>query len=69
MTAERHENLITMIYFEGQEKNAEDCIFSCRPQNMARIVDGGAARLPNGKPLKALHFDIALGAGPATRAS
>jgi protocatechuate 3,4-dioxygenase beta subunit len=56
------QDLTTMIYFEGQEKNSEDCIFSCRPQNMARIEGGGDARLPNGKRLRALRFDIALGA-------
>ena len=60
VTAADHTDLITMIYFEGQEKNAEDCIFSCRPQNMARIV-GGSSRLANGAELKSLRFDIALG--------
>ena len=59
-----YQDLTTMIYFEGQEKNAEDCIFSCRPQNMARIESRGDARLPNGKPLRALRFDIVLGAHP-----
>jgi len=54
-------DLVTMIYFEGRPENADDCIFSCRPQNMARIVDGGDTRLPNGRPLKSLRFDIALG--------
>lgn len=54
-------DLVSMIYFEGAKENDDDCIFSCRPQNMAQIMDGGPARLANGKPLKALRFDIALG--------
>jgi len=62
VTCEGHEPLTTMIYFEGAEKNGEDCIFSCRPQNMARI-EGGDVSLPNGKPMRSLRFDIALGAG------
>ena len=60
VTAKNHADLITMIYFEGQEKNAEDCIFSCRRQNMARIF-GGDSRLANGAELKSLQLDIALG--------
>ena len=62
VTCAGHLDLTTMIYFEGQAKNSDDCIFSCRPQNMARIEDGGDARLPNGDPLRTLRFDIALGA-------
>jgi protocatechuate 3,4-dioxygenase beta subunit len=57
-----YEELTTMIYFEGQEKNAQDCIFSCRPQNIARLDNTYDATLPNGKPLQSLTFNIALGA-------
>jgi catechol 1,2-dioxygenase len=61
VNADDHDDLITMIYFEGQEKNPVDCIFSCRPQNMARIIEGGSRTLANGKPVKSVRFDISLG--------
>lgn len=38
--AEDYTHLTTLIYFEGEPSNDEDCIFSFRPENMARITPG-----------------------------
>ncbi len=48
-------HLTTLIYFEGEERNDTDCIFSCRPENMAVITNDKG---PQGLPL--CQFDIEL---------
>lgn len=50
-----YRHLTTLIYFEGDPANDDDCIFSCRPENMARIT----APATPGDP-EACVFDIEL---------
>jgi len=45
--AEGYRHLTTLIYFEGEEANDSDCIFSCRPENTARIVPSEDGDLPD----------------------
>ncbi|MGO4852366.1 dioxygenase [Phaeovulum sp. W22_SRMD_FR3] len=42
---ENYRHLTTLIYFEGEPSNDSDCIFSCRPENMARIEPGAPGSL------------------------
>jgi protocatechuate 3,4-dioxygenase beta subunit len=43
VTAKGYRSLTTLIYFDGEEFNDEDCIFSCRPENMVAIERGGGS--------------------------
>lgn len=48
-------HLTTLIYFEGEPVNAIDCIFSCRPENIATIEPNS-----DGDGLPGCRFDIEL---------
>jgi protocatechuate 3,4-dioxygenase beta subunit len=55
VTHEGHRSLTTLIYFEGEPVNDEDCIFSCRPENTVAI-------LPPTEPgqIEQCRFDVEL---------
>jgi hydroxyquinol 1,2-dioxygenase len=55
VTRADYNSLTTLIYFEGEELNGEDCIFSCRPENTIAIT-----RAAEPGQLDQCRFDVQL---------